>query len=54
MMHATVGVQNLNKRYGADVPLVLMNSFNTHEDTLKTLRKYQQYKVKILNFMQSR
>lgn len=47
-------IENLNKHYGADVPLVLMNSFNTHEDTLKTLRKYQQYKVKILNFMQSR
>lgn len=47
-------IENLNKRYGSDVPLVLMNSFNTHEDTLKILRKYQKCKVRILTFMQSR
>lgn len=28
-------VQNLNKKYGCNVPLLLMNSFNTHDDTLK-------------------
>ena len=27
--------QNLNSKYGCKVPLVLMNSFNTHDDTLK-------------------
>ena len=32
--------QHLNKTYGANVPLVLMNSFNTDEDTTsKTSRK---------------
>jgi len=28
-------LQSLNKKYGSNVPLLLMNSFNTHEDTLK-------------------
>ena len=28
-------MQKLNATYGANVPLVLMNSFNTHDDTLK-------------------
>jgi UTP--glucose-1-phosphate uridylyltransferase len=26
---------NLNSKYGCIVPLLLMNSFNTHDDTLK-------------------
>ena len=47
-------VQHLNKTYGADVPLVLMNSFNTDEDTEKILRKYRQVQVKIYTFNQSR
>ena len=28
-------LQNLNKKYGCSVPLLLMNSFNTHDDTQK-------------------
>lgn len=32
-------MQNLNDVHGVDVPLVLMNSFNTHEDTEDILRK---------------
>ena len=44
----------LNKVYDTDVPLVLMNSFNTDEDTDKILRKYAQVKVKIYTFNQSR
>ena len=31
-----------------------MNSFNTHEDTLKVVRKYQRCGVKISTFSQSR
>ncbi|KAK7820780.1 utp--glucose-1-phosphate uridylyltransferase [Quercus suber] len=27
---------NLNKQYGCNVPLLLMNSFNTHDDTQKS------------------
>jgi hypothetical protein len=29
--------ESLNKKYGSNVPLLLMNSFNTHEDTLKVV-----------------
>ena len=47
-------IQNLNKAYDVDVPLVLMNSFNTDEDTHKILRKYTQIKVSIHTFNQSR
>lgn len=47
-------MQHLNKTYGTDVPLVLMNSFNTDEDTEKILKKYSQVKVKIFTFNQSR
>ncbi|GFO34670.1 utp--glucose-1-phosphate uridylyltransferase [Plakobranchus ocellatus] len=47
-------IEHLNKVYGVDVPLVLMNSFNTDEDTQKILRKYSQIKVSIFTFNQSR
>lgn len=47
-------IEHLNKEYGSEVPLVLMNSFNTDEDTQKILRKYKGFKVKIYTFMQSR
>ncbi|XP_070182039.1 UTP--glucose-1-phosphate uridylyltransferase-like isoform X3 [Littorina saxatilis] len=47
-------IEHLNKQYGVDVPLVLMNSFNTDEDTTKLLRKYSQIKVSIHTFNQSR
>ena len=31
-------IEYLNKKYNANVPLVLMNSFNTDEDTHKIIR----------------
>lgn len=46
-------IESLNKTYDADVPLVLMNSFNTDEDTEKVIRKYKGFKVKIYTFNQS-
>lgn len=46
--------QHLNKTYNTDVPLVLMNSFNTDEDTKKILQKYSLSRVKIYTFNQSR
>lgn len=46
-------IETLNKTYGADVPLVLMNSFNTDEDTEKIVRKYKGFQVKIYTFNQS-
>merc|ERR1712050_167290 len=36
-------IESLNKQYDADVPLVLMNSFNTDEDTEKIIRKYSGF-----------
>merc|ERR1712038_1629363 len=47
-------IEHLNKTYNADVPLVLMNSFNTDEDTAKIIRKYAGFKVRILTFNQSK
>ncbi|KAL6726679.1 hypothetical protein Aduo_008624 [Ancylostoma duodenale] len=46
-------IQTLNKTYGVDVPLVLMNSFNTEEDTKKVLKKYANVKVSVHTFCQS-
>lgn len=47
-------IENLNKKYNANVPLVLMNSFNTDEDTAKILRKYTHVNIEIYTFNQSR
>jgi UTP--glucose-1-phosphate uridylyltransferase len=47
-------IQVLNRRYDVDVPLVLMNSFNTEEDTQKILQKYKKLKVTVHTFNQSR
>lgn len=38
--------QYLNKKYHVNVPLVLMNSFNTDTDTQKITRKYRNLQVK--------
>ncbi|XP_042225765.1 UTP--glucose-1-phosphate uridylyltransferase-like isoform X2 [Homarus americanus] len=47
-------IEHLNKTYGCNVPLVLMNSFNTDDDTQKVIRKYQGFQVKTHTFNQSR
>ncbi|XP_017290485.1 UTP--glucose-1-phosphate uridylyltransferase-like isoform X2 [Kryptolebias marmoratus] len=47
-------IEHLNKKFNTDVPLVLMNSFNTDEDTKKILQKYTHHRVKIHTFNQSR
>ena len=44
--------QSLNTQYGCQVPLVLMNSFYTHEDTQKIRPKYER-RVKLYMFVQS-
>ena len=44
----------MNVKYGVSVPLVLMNSFNTDEDTAKVLRKYKRVQVQMYTFNQSR
>ncbi|XP_061626176.1 UTP--glucose-1-phosphate uridylyltransferase-like isoform X1 [Phyllopteryx taeniolatus] len=47
-------IEHLNKTYDADVPLLLMNSFNTDQETKKILQKYKHHRLKIHTFNQSR
>nr|XP_045581617.1 UTP--glucose-1-phosphate uridylyltransferase-like [Procambarus clarkii] len=47
-------IEHLNKTYSCQVPLVLMNSFNTDEETQKVIRKYQGFQVETHTFNQSR
>ncbi|GAB2256906.1 hypothetical protein Droror1_Dr00022965 [Drosera rotundifolia] len=46
-------IENLNSKYGSNVPLLLMNSFNTHDDTLKIVEKHSNSNVEIHTFNQS-
>eukprot|EP00850_Spirogloea_muscicola_P001958 SM000007S20918 [mRNA] locus=s7:912438:917300:- [translate_table: standard] len=46
-------IEIFNEQYNVDVPLVLMNSFNTHDDTGKILEKYKDAKLTIKTFNQS-
>ncbi|XP_050544718.1 UTP--glucose-1-phosphate uridylyltransferase isoform X2 [Daktulosphaira vitifoliae] len=46
-------IEHLNKKYSVNVPLVLMNSFNTDKDTEKIIRKYKGLQVEIYTFNQS-
>ena len=47
-------IEYLNKKYNTNVPLVLMNSFLTEEDTARLVRKYSSLRVTIHTFTQSR
>lgn len=48
-------IENLNKTHpDANVPLLLMNSFNTDAETAKIIQKYQDTSVTITTFQQSR
>ncbi|KAG9442532.1 hypothetical protein H6P81_018386 [Aristolochia fimbriata] len=48
-----VQIESLNNKYGCKVPLLLMNSFNTHDDTQKIVEKYTNSNVEIHTFNQS-
>ncbi|KAL3735711.1 hypothetical protein ACJRO7_024785 [Eucalyptus globulus] len=48
-----IQIENLNTKYGCNVPLLLMNSFNTHDDTLKIVEKYANSNIDIHTFNQS-
>ncbi|GAV58430.1 UDPGP domain-containing protein [Cephalotus follicularis] len=48
-----IQIENLNSKYGCNVPLLLMNSFNTHDDTLKIVEKYSNSNIEIHTFNQS-
>lgn len=45
-------IEHLNLKYDSDVPLLLMNSFNTDGDTDKIIQKYQGHRTKIRTFNQ--
>jgi UTP--glucose-1-phosphate uridylyltransferase len=47
-------IEHLNTTERADVPLILMTSFNTHEDTLRIIKKYANQQLRITTFNQSR
>ncbi|KAG2228258.1 hypothetical protein INT45_011050 [Circinella minor] len=47
-------IEYLNKTYGVDVPFILMNSFNTDDETKRIVRKYETHKVTIHTFDQSK
>ena len=47
-------IEFLNRTYDVNVPFVLMNSFNTDEDTSNIIKKYEGHNIDILTFNQSR
>lgn len=47
-------IEFLNKANDVDVPLLLMNSFNTDKDTDIIVKKYQSHRISIKTFNQSR
>ncbi|KAL8871681.1 MAG: hypothetical protein Q9174_002541 [Haloplaca sp. 1 TL-2023] len=47
-------IEYLNRTYNVNVPFVLMNSFNTDEDTGNIIKKYEGHKIDIMTFNQSR
>ncbi|KAI9138787.1 UTP--glucose-1-phosphate uridylyltransferase family [Paraphysoderma sedebokerense] len=47
-------IEYLNTQSKVGVPLILMNSFNTDEETKKIVQKYMGHQVTILTFNQSR
>src|ERR1700761_1794776 len=47
-------IEFLNRTYDVNVPFVLMNSFNTDNDTAAIIKKYEGHNIDILTFNQSR
>lgn len=47
-------IEFLNETYGVNVPFLLMNSFNTNDDTANIIKKYDGHGVEIVTFNQSR
>ncbi|CAO3659108.1 unnamed protein product [Umbelopsis ramanniana] len=47
-------IEYLNKKHDVSVPFILMNSFNTDEETKRIVQKYATHNIEILTFNQSR
>ncbi|EAL62450.1 UDP-glucose pyrophosphorylase [Dictyostelium discoideum AX4] len=50
---AVAHIEQINQDYNVDVPLVIMNSYKTHNETNKVIEKYKTHKVSIKTFQQS-
>ncbi|GAM17833.1 hypothetical protein SAMD00019534_010080 [Acytostelium subglobosum LB1] len=51
---AVAHIEQINQDYNVDVPLVLMNSFKTDQQTIKIIEKYKSHRVTIKTFLQSK
>merc|ERR1712225_60832 len=47
-------IEHLNSEHNVNVPFILMNSFNTDEDTARVIQKYANHNIEIMTFNQSR
>ncbi len=47
-------IEYLNEKYKVNVPFILMNSFNTDEDTGRIIQKYANHNIELMTFNQSR
>ncbi|RKO90642.1 UTP--glucose-1-phosphate uridylyltransferase family, partial [Blyttiomyces helicus] len=47
-------IEHLSEVHNVQVPLILMNSFNTDSDTARIIQKYSSHNVNIMTFNQSR
>ena len=46
-------IEYLNSLHGMDIPLILMNSFKTHQVTTKCIRKYRNHNLTIHTILQN-
>ncbi|GAA5822141.1 hypothetical protein JCM10212_000354 [Sporobolomyces blumeae] len=47
-------IEHLNSAHNVNVPFILMNSFNTDEDTARIIQKYSNHRIELMTFNQSR
>ncbi|ORY54862.1 UTP-glucose-1-phosphate uridylyltransferase 2 [Leucosporidium creatinivorum] len=47
-------IEHLNSAHKVNVPFILMNSFNTDEDTARIIQKYANHNIELMTFNQSR
>ncbi|KZV95956.1 putative UTP-glucose-1-phosphate uridylyltransferase [Exidia glandulosa HHB12029] len=47
-------IEHLNEKYGVNVTFILMNSFNTDDETQRIIQKYANHNIQMLTFNQSR
>lgn len=47
-------IEHLNEQHGVNVTFILMNSFNTDDETQRIIQKYANHNIQMLTFNQSR